>query len=538
MRIIGQEQAAQLDRMMVERAGLSEISLMRNAGRMIVDAMHHELRIPKTSRIGIVAGPGNNGGDGFAAAYLLKQEGYSNLKVFHSTSVKSLNPAPLFFYQMLSKIRKIDISSTELVHKHCEQVMDNDIVVDAVFGSGVHRDITGHFAEIISLINNSAARVISIDLPSGYFSDQNIMPKTFVHADVTLCIALPKLPLVLHPMKEYRGRLFVRNIGFTDDFLREVSSTLCYYGDEDSIHDFPPRPTESHKNMFGHLAIWAGSEGKSGAAFLSGLAAMRTGAGLVTMLCNRDIYHILACKMDEAMVLPMGDPLNSQLQKYCQGKTALLVGPGLGVSDEKFAALSALFDSFKGPVILDADALNMVANFPEVLSKVFGRAVLTPHLGEMGRLLGRKIDNKVPENMQAVSNFAKEYGAIIVLKSADTRIFSPAGVDPEGDIWVNGTGNAGLAKAGSGDVLAGIIAGMISQTTSLRERGVKVGSLLHSVLFGVWLHGKAADLAIVGKDVRSLLATDVIDYIGNAYADLAERALFSKNYSKGDGRTS
>ncbi len=488
---------------------------MGRAGLMLADFCSKDLSLNKSTRIGIFCGPGNNGGDGFALAMFLRRKGYRDLTVFYSKKPSEMRSDCRYFYRHLTGIRKRDVTSLKNIVINTAAIRRCEIIIDALFGTGVTKDINGHYVELISQINRSGVKVVSLDLPSGFFSDSIEIPSFFIRAHETVTIGLPKLPLLLHPMKRHCGRLHIRNIGFSEDSLASVDSVFSWYDDSEAKKDIPPRPDHSHKNMFGHLGIWAGSENRNGAAYLAGEAAIRSGVGLVTLYCDRSIWSVLSSKFHEVMVQPVDEAM-PLLKTGIHEKKVILAGPGLGVSSERHADLKDLLSTLKGIVILDADALNMIAEDLTLLDIVRNRSVLTPHVGEMERLLGRKIDLQKREDIKAVHGFSIQYQAVIVLKSSDTYIFHPL----EEQVWINSTGNPGLAKAGSGDVLAGILAGVVCQADELSHRGLLTFSLLRHVLFSVWLHGKAADFGVKKKGVRSLLASDVIDSIPDAYGCL------------------
>jgi ADP-dependent NAD(P)H-hydrate dehydratase / NAD(P)H-hydrate epimerase len=292
-----------------------------------------------------------------------------------------------------------------------------------------------------------------------------------------------------------------------------------FFRKKDAVACLPDRPADTHKNDFGYLAVWAGSTGKTGAACLTAAAALRAGAGLVTILCPADAQPVVAAGTLESMTLPLSpDPVQAVdvMTHFLENKKVMVAGPGIGTSDWSRQLLASLFSSFKGILILDADGLNLLSLYPALRDGFNGTLVLTPHVGEMSRLLGKKFTSVTPELIDDTLSYSRKNKAYIVLKSSKTIVINPE----NNRILVNTTGNSGLAKAGSGDVLSGIIGASIGQNFEAMQRRKKEFDLVRTLGFSVWLHGHAGDLAVKKINKRSLLASDIIHHLGPAFDQL------------------
>lgn len=514
MKILDRESAAALDSKTVDKGLVDFKGLMSNAGKVVADYLTADLGIVKSCDILIVCGVGNNGGDGLAAAGFLRQRGFKRLKILLVGKTGSASAIYSSFLRKTRGIRKIVTEKTSSLVPLFEKA---DLILDALLGTGLNRAVSGLHQDVIKLINDSPAIKVSVDLPSGMPSDSSEPIGPHVHADHTITIGLPKIPLILHPLRSFRGRLAIRNIGFSQEDLDTVESVCQYYEENEARKDFLPRPEQCHKNDFGHLGVWAGSPTKTGAAFLSSQSALVSGTGLVTTYCEREIWPILATKLNEVMVVPLEGSIAASSAAITSKRT-LLVGPGLGETTECVSLFEAVLKQSKGTVILDADGLNILAKRPDLISLLAGRGILTPHLGEMTRLLKKEepLSRMDSDTVKLVGEFAEKHQLIVVLKSSDTLVFGPKRDAP----WIIGSGNVGLAKAGSGDVLAGLIAGIVCQYEELSNRGLVKSSLIRQVLFATYLHGVSADLAMRTSGRRSLTATELIRTIPLAFLEL------------------
>jgi len=520
MKIASQADLKRIDETFLKTTGMTETELIAGAGKTVADFIRGELRIPGTVGIAVICGGGNNGADGFATAMALIGSGFSGVRIYAAKPRAALRPSTAWFYERLERA-VTDISEKEKFEKAKDGISGAEVVVDCLLGTGVNAAVTGLFAEIVAFVNSLGKKVVSVDLPSGFYSDSADLPAVHIDPGVTVAIGLPKISLVMGPAKYHRGKLYVRNIGFGDELLKDPVMKTNLYDEKLAKEDLPARPDDSFKGYFGHCAIWAGSEGKAGAAGLASIASLRTGAGLTTVLGERNVLSIIAGFHPEVMTAPVSfespaDEAEEAMIRILKDKTVVLAGPGLGTSDKTKEYFRRLMKNYRGPLVLDADAINMLAPEQALLKEFMGRLVLTPHPGEISRLLGREVDKIDDSVIEAARAYAKEKNAWIVLKSSDTLVFDPS----DGQVWLNSTGNAGLAKAGSGDVLAGIITGILSQKFGLEKRLGTKFDFTRALCFAVWLHGRAADLAAEKTDMRSMIAGDVIGAISDAYRSI------------------
>jgi len=516
MKIPTQSQMQNIDSDTISQ-GMPAEQLMFRAGNVVCETIIKNIKIHKKSKIAIIIGPGNNGGDGIVTARLLKKKGYKKIKLFFTKNPKDLTGSPFYYYKKYKNRQSRLISETSLLKKYLSELKESDVIIDALFGTGVSRAIEGIYGELIDSLSDFKGKIISIDLPSGLYTDLSILPKRVIHADYTITIGLPKISLLLYPSKNHVGKLFIKNIGFSEDLLKDEKILWNLYTKEDAVLDRPKRFEDSFKNFYGHLLIWAGSIGKTGAAVLSSSGALRTGAGLVSLFCEDSLNTIFETKLTEVMTLPISytDKITSLkiMEDFSKDKPVFLIGPGLGITQPVAVLLQKILSFYKGILILDADGINLLSNNLNILKDFKGHLILTPHLGEMSRLIDKPIKKITPEIFPEIQAFSKQYKAYIVLKASNTILFTPENEQ----IYINSTGNSALAKAGSGDVLAGLIASVVLQNKEQSLRLNQPFSLSGSILFGIWLHGKAGEIQSEKMNKRSVCATDIIFSISDVY---------------------
>ncbi len=489
--------------------------LMENAGRSVVDAIENSFGEVEGKLITIVSGKGNNGGDGIVVARHLYNRG-AIVYLILLTSPSKLNRDPRINYKIL-KNYNVDIfivKDEKKWKKYLDLIEESDIVVDAIFGTGFKGSVKGFYNAVIRDINDKAKAIVSIDIPSGINGDTLIPEGNHIYADLTVSMASFKPAHVLPHSEEYCGHTVVGDIGIPPEIIQERALFKIL-----SPEDFPFFPIErdlnSHKGDFGHLVILGGSRDKSGAVIMAAKAALRAGAGLVTVASVPSVIERVANSVPEAMFYPLEerDGLiyckdQKEFLNFLKDKTALVIGPGMGVSDELKKLILKLTKELSIPIIIDADGLN---NLKEGVKKIKKRnIVFTPHPGEFERISGIKKE-KIKNNRWVEGiEFSKKYGTNLVLKGYKTLICFG-----DGDCYVNPAGNPGMATGGSGDVLSGILGGILAQkeASSLFES---------SVLFSVFIHSLAADLAVGEKGEDSLIATDIIDYLPKAFGYLRE----------------
>ncbi|HMK43516.1 MAG TPA: NAD(P)H-hydrate dehydratase, partial [Dissulfurispiraceae bacterium] len=383
------------------------------------------------------------------------------------------------------------------------------VIIDAIFGTGLSRHITGSLASAVRTVNASGRPVISVDIPSGISADSGAILGEAVHADQTVTFGLPKRGHYLYPGAGHAGILSVDDIGFPRELLADDGIGAALIVEENMAALIPERLPDAHKNMFGHAFVVAGSAGKTGAALMTARACLRAGAGLVTLGVPETLMDVIMARVTEEMVLPLPDDgtgalapfAADEILRYCAERfDVLAIGPGLGASAAVRSIVCTLLESAALPMVLDADALNVLAGQPGILRRAKAPVLLTPHPGEL-----RRLDPNVPVDMSRIDaavHFAAEYGVYLVAKGAPT-----ISATPEGRAFVNTTGNPGMATAGAGDVLTGILTAMLGQGLSP----------LHASMLGVFLHGSAGDVAATRLGQHSLIATDIISALPEAF---------------------
>jgi NAD(P)H-hydrate epimerase len=385
------------------------------------------------------------------------------------------------------------------------------ILVDAVFGTGLKREVGGHFAVAIELMQRSGLPLVAVDIPSGLNSDSGQVMGCCAGADLTVTYGLAKPGQVIYPGAELTGSLRVVDIGIPPEAVAGADITTVLLQKNDVAAMVPGRPAASHKGVFGHLLVLAGSQGKTGAAILCGQAALRTGTGLVSLGSPRRLNNIYETRLPEAMTVPLASDYYLDISDYTaiaaalRGKKAVVLGPGLGLADETRELVGKLYNEVDLPMVLDADGLNCLAGAGALAAKGAVR-IMTPHPGEMARLTGLSTGEIQADRLAVAAAFARKNNMILVLKGAATII-----ADPNGRLAINPTGNPGMAVGGMGDVLAGIIGGLLAQGLSAWEASC----------LGVYLHGLAADR--IAENVRvGFLASEVADEIPLALLHIAK----------------
>lgn len=462
------------DRYAIEKEGIPSRVLMERAARAAVEALLTEGF--DLSCVTVAVGSGNNGGDGLAMARMLRESGYDVRVVFAGTLREDGTPDPS---HMSEGFREQLALLPEAVSFLTEYPADNrtSAIVDAIFGIGVSRPVTGRGAELIEKINASGVRVLSVDLPSGIHSDTGAVMGCAVRASVTVTIDQYKAGLLLYPGKEYAGKVLCRDIGIGTDGLAHMEEDLPKQSGQAPAKDsctartgqvltkedlaalLPARPARSHKGTFGRVLVVAGSRAMAGAAYFAAKAAYRTGAGLVEILtpeCNRVILQML---IPEAVLTVYEEetPDIPHIRAAVSRADAAVIGPGLGTGDFAMTVLRAVSGALTVPAVLDADGLNLVAAHPELRDTLQVPLIFTPHPAEASRLLGVPVGDLLADLPGSALAIAHRFGVTCVLKNAATVTATP-----DGDLWINQSGNSGMATGGSGDVLSGILGGLLA----------------------------------------------------------------------------
>lgn len=495
MKILSTSQIRELDRYTMTNEPIASLDLMERAGTRCYEWIVNHFK--DHAAFQIFCGPGNNGGDGLVMARLLSEAGYhveclfpdffSKTSPEFDTNWKRLQTTNCIF-------RKIEIT---------EQVINdpNTIIIDALFGSGLSKPIQGAALSLIKQINQRDNIVISIDIPSGLFCDDNSgnNAQSIINADYTLSIELPKLAFLLPSFGEKAGEWHLIPIGLNAAFIQKTDTNYFLVTQEMVSEIRKKRTTFSHKGTYGHALIVAGSYGKIGAAVLAAKACLRSGAGLVTAHIPACGYEIMQISVPEVMVsVDEGTHLLSG-EVLSKHKT-VAVGPGIGIKPATVVLLENLFKACSRPMVIDADAINILANHPNLLQHVPAGSIFTPHPKEFERIAGKSDSDQA--RLKLLTSFSHHHRCYVVLKGAHTVISCP-----DGALYFNTTGNPGMATAGSGDVLTGIITGLLVQGYGLKE----------ACILGVYLHGAAGDEAANVLGQEAVIAGDLIAYLGDSF---------------------
>jgi len=497
MKILTAEQIREADRLTIENEPISSIDLMERASQAFT-AKFLWLFALKLSSVKIFCGVGNNGGDGLVIGRLLKEKGWNVELIILGNTEKASDDFSANYKRHTHSDLLTPTSSKEFPN-----ISETDIVIDALFGSGLSRPVKGLFGEAIDHINASNATVVAVDIASGLFADKAISTEgSIIKPDHTITFEVPKLTFLLPESAPYVGQWHVVPIKLLPAFLKSVDTPYTLVNPEKIKSYFPSRKSVSHKGDYGRLLLAAGSKGKMGAAVLAARAAFRSGVGLLFVSSPEVGLNILQTTIPEAMVSVSGDDVIENLP--IEGKPdAVALGPGIGTRETTCQALRDFLKNHHTPIVLDADALNILAKNKEWLSDVPEHSILTPHPGEFKRLVGEWTDDF--DKMEMLRSFCRRHKVHVVLKGAYSAICSA-----RGEVIFNTTGNPGMATAGSGDVLTGIIGSLLAQ-------GLKPHQ---AVTLGVYLHGLAGDLAKKELGEASLQATDIINFIPAAIIEL------------------
>lgn len=501
MKILPIEKIREADAYTIKHEPIADIDLMERAASELFEWI--EAKTDPAKKINIICGLGNNGGDGFAVARMLNEVGY-NTDVFIVWYSDKMSPSCQTNYDRIKKIASIQI--TDLKEKDKIQLFaENEVVVDAIFGSGLTRPVTGFIQNIIENINKSKAVILSVDAPSGFFCDGSNTSNdgAIVHADYTLTFQFPKYGFLFPENDKYVGHWEVLHIGLHPDFINNVKVNDYFLTIKDCKGILKSRNKFDHKGKFGHGLLIAGGYGKMGAAVLASKAGLKAGAGLITTHIPSKGNDILQSTVPTGMVsIDKNEKIFSELPDLAS-YNAIAIGPGIGKEEETQKALKLLIQNSDLPIIFDADALNILGENNTWIPFIPKHSIFTPHPREFERLIGPSSDNF--EQNQLQREFSIKYQAYVILKGAHTVISCP-----DGSCYFNSTGNPGMATAGSGDVLTGILLGLKAQGYSSLE----------TCLLGVFIHGLAGDFAFEKWGFESLTAGNITHNLGKAFKTL------------------
>jgi len=508
MKVATAEQMQELDRKAVETYRIPGIVLMENAGRGAAEVISNVFPDLQKKRIAIVAGKGNNGGDGFVIGRHLLNKGIST-KVFLLTESRSLRGDAETNYQIFSRMKGevVSIPSSKDYQKVKRDLEKFDLLIDGIFGTGLDAEVRGYYREVIDHLNTLKKPIVAIDIPSGLSANTGKPLGTAIRASLTITFGLPKVGHLISPGIDYVGEVKVIDIGIPRSLVDE-EKIQTHLLEEEEIRKWLsiPRRLDTHKGDYGHLLVIAGSVGKTGAAAMACEAALRMGAGLVTLAIPKSLNSIMEMKLTEVMTEPLPETPKqtlglrafNSLLRLCEKKSAVIIGPGIGTFKETQSLVLKLIKTLDIPIVLDADGLTALATQPKTLPAANRSLVITPHPGEMARLINSTA-KEVQEDRIGISNkFSQSNHVHLVLKGFRTLIASP-----KGEVFINPTGNPGMASGGTGDVLTGMIGGLICQGFDI----------LTSLQISVYLHGLAGDKAAQEMGEKSLVATDIIGKI-------------------------
>ncbi len=554
LKVVTTKEMQEIDRITIERYGIAGTILMERAGLAVASKIYeiffrgtdnpveaiHELPLQKSGNLKIIVfcGGGNNGGDGFVAARILHNQG-RDVEVCLAVKPEELkgdaeinyNAAIQFGVKIYPIKRFLTLYGRFMKRPYgraySHTPLHQILIVDALLGTGLNKDIRGSLSEVINKINRLSLPVVSIDIPSGISSDTGQIMGCAVKAQVTVTFGLPKRGHYIYPGAEYTGKLYVEDIGFPRKLTGSEKIKVNLPQKEDIISLLPERPRYSHKGTYGHVLLIAGSKGKTGAALMAAKACLRTGAGLVTIGVPESLVSSFQSRVTEEMILPLADKGNGTLSFKSadailgflkKQANVLAIGPGLSADGEISELICRLVINSNIPIVIDADGLNALSGKTGILKKGKAPIILTPHVGEMARMLQRsavsgqrsaeklKIQSKEFSLREGIEKdrinialaFAKKYRTYLVLKGVPTVIASP-----DGNAFINSTGNPGMATAGTGDILTGMISSFLAQRLSPQNASI----------LGVYLHGLAGDIAAQKKGELSIVATDLINAI-------------------------
>lgn len=482
------KQMQQADRHTIETIGIPSMVLMERAALGVVQMIEKE--VSRISSVLVVCGSGNNGGDGYAIARLFHLKGYQVFIYFVGNEERRSEE---------NLIQKKIAEYYQIPVKQELEEQEYSVIIDAVFGTGLSRDICGKYAETLELLNQMKGYKVAVDMPSGISDETGKVMGTAFRADITVALGFLKRGHVMISGNPYVGKVVTVDIGIHEDaFEKDETYTYCYEF-QDFQQRFPKRKAQSHKGTYGKVLLIVGSQGMAGAAILCARAAYMTGAGLVQIYTHEDNRIIIQESLPEAMVTTYQSYDAEQLRNLLAWADVVGIGCGLGMTETARRIVEHTIKNTAKMCVVDADALNLLANNMAILETGNQAIVLTPHMKEMARLLSCDLGDLIANKVQSLSDFIKQYSVTCVLKDARTLVGKA-----EQPFFLNMTGNCAMAKGGSGDVLCGIISGILAQGASPYE-----GACL-----GVYLHGMAGDLSMKRKGQYSVLAGDIVENIG------------------------
>ncbi len=502
--IVRAREMAEMDRYTIDRIGIPGIVLMENAGSGIADTAIEMLAQAKGKRVWIFCGPGNNGGDGYVVARRLYRAG-AEVKVFVAAPREKIHGDALTNLTIWENMG----GSTLFLERLPARTPEPDLVVDALLGTGSIGKPSGLIAQVVGFINSLHVPVLAVDIPTGIQADDGSVPGEAVRATVTATMAFIKRGLLFSPGREFAGRVKVIDIGFPERVVEKFPTPVHLIEPQDIRPLLPRRSPAAYKNQVGTVVVLAGSGDFTGAAALTAEACLRAGCGLCYLCIPQSLRPILATKVTEVITWAFEDRGSGYLmaadygswRDRIQAQNSLAIGPGLGQHPETAALIHTILKEMQKPLVLDADGLNLCAQHTDLIANYQGEMVLTPHPGELSRLINRPIKEIINNRIDIALEAVRMLGKVVVLKGGPSVIALA-----DGTAFINSTGNAGMATAGSGDVLTGIIAGLLAQGLSAKD----------AAICGVYLHGFAGDLARRQKGEMGMIASDILTQLPQA----------------------
>jgi NAD(P)H-hydrate epimerase len=517
MRVLNARQMRDADGYTINEIGIPSMVLMENAGRQVVAAMEASFDDLASRRVAVLAGRGNNGGDGFVVARTLLQRGVE-VAVFLLGTIAEVAGDARANLQILGRlgVTVVEIADAQDWELHFSDISKTGLVVDAMFGTGLREPLSGLMQTVVADVNGSGIPVVAVDIPSGLSADTHRLIGDAIEATLTVTFAAPKIPHVLPPAERRCGDLVIADIGIPTEVIDEVEGPAVDLLTRERMRELIlPRAQDAHKGDFGRVLVVAGSLGKTGAAALTALAALRSGAGLVTVACPAQVLPVVASLAPEFMTVALPDTGGGEVadgaldRVLAEPADVIAVGPGLGTGAGARALVHGLLDQAGVPLVFDADALNVFAEAPARLQGRDGLdVIITPHPGEMARLVSKSADEVQDDRLEIARAFAQSHGVHVVLKGHRSLIAAP-----DGQVSINLTGNPGMATGGSGDVLTGMIAAWAAQLLDPQA----------ACQLAVYLHGVAGDLAEADEGEHALIASDIIGHLGDAVAEVSAR---------------
>jgi hydroxyethylthiazole kinase-like uncharacterized protein yjeF len=513
MKIVTAAEMREIDRATSERFGVPSLTLMENAGTAVAEFVASQY--PAAKRVGVICGKGNNGGDGFVIARKLHSAG-KDVRVLLLADRSELRGDAAEMFTKLPFAPVLATSASQLEAEPARAVFDADVLVDAILGTGFRPPVKGLYAEAIAALNASSAPVIAVDIPSG--ADADVMGEqvgAVARADAVVTFTAPRPAHIFGMLTA--GPTVIAPIGSPDEAISSKLQ-LNLISAREVAPLIGPRSPAANKGNFGHVLVLGGSWGKAGAAAMAGFAALRAGAGLSTVATPKSVLATVAGFHPELMTEPLAETRAhtisalalARVGALAKGKSVLAIGPGVSRHPDTARFVRAAVKTYKLPIVLDADGLNAFEGRASELKKVQGNLILTPHPGEMARLTASTVPAVQHDRLNVARTFAREHRLIVVLKGHRTLV-----AQPDGEVWVNATGNPGMATGGTGDILTGMVAGFVAQNPS------RIGD---AVIAAIHLHGLAGDIARESMGEHSMVATDLLTALPEAFRRVRQTA--------------